>query len=984
MRSTLRDWVVEAQSLQSAEDFRLQPSLDQMKFSGRRSMDLYIALIGEVFDLIRSPESAPRDYATVANALEIEARRLQGIARNDAHFFSSVAFFMGGFSASAYLAMRRVNRRGLSTPRSKACFDLISRPRTINSRRVRKLVELIAQGTTEQIGRRAERQSEVARKAINDGPETWISQHIFGKLLSRFAETNVRSVLPEGDSPIWNPLVDSFLSRRPPVWDFFPSQVQAIESGLLTSSETFSLQMPTGAGKTALMETLIFSHLTRKPYDLVVLLVPFRALARELRATLATQLRRVGLNTRTVYGGAVPTAEDRLDLDSLQVMIATPESFVGLLNFHPELLARLTLVICDEGHLLDSDARGITLELLLARLKRAPSSPRLVFLSAIIPNIEEINAWLGGPASAVVRSNFRPSEPEYAVLRGSGNGAKASVAMELAELHTALPEHTLEGFLVPDDFKFMNPETRKTNTHRYSSVKARAIATARKSLQLGAVAVFTTTKSGNQGVIALSEELLLQIQRDLPLPKPIDFTKDHEVLIDVQDYLAREFGDRWIGTEMVEHAAVMHHGDLPQETREVLEDLLVRGHSSLVICTSTLAEGVNLPLRTIVLNSVARRTKSEEIPMLARDIKNLVGRVGRPGRSARGLVICANPNQWEQIRPVAAGQAGEPVAGALVQIVRDLGAYLQTNEILLDNDILEEQPDLFPLVDGLDQALLELMSDEMGHAEFEEAALLLASSTYAAVQASGREKDLLARVFIVRARRIREYHDSGRLAWLRETGASPRLFDSVTDQLMSEIADWSSLTSASDDRLVEAFCNWAFDRPEYLRAAEMAFRSSDDRHEDEVRAMIKGWLRGDTYEQISASTGMDINTCLRVHASVLLHTLVTLAEQAMLILERALDAESLTLADPAKKFSQFLLRGVPGPEALELMDAGVRHRRAAILLGEEVLKTQAVPAIPGAAVIARTLLAGPDDWLQRLGPLVLAQTRRDLEMPESR
>ena len=76
--------------------------------------------------------------------------------------------------------------------------------------------------------------------------------------IRRFCDANLRSVLPEGGASFWDPLVSSFLGRKPPVWEFFPSQIQAVRQGLLTSRETFSIQMPTGAGKTALCETLLY------------------------------------------------------------------------------------------------------------------------------------------------------------------------------------------------------------------------------------------------------------------------------------------------------------------------------------------------------------------------------------------------------------------------------------------------------------------------------------------------------------------------------------------------------------------------------------------------------------------------------------------------------------------------------------------------------------------------------------------------------
>jgi helicase len=983
MRKSLRDWIIEAQTRQSAEDFALSSSLDELDFGHRRRMDLYIALVGEVFDLIRIPFREPRDCATIANALLIEARRLSGDAKNDANFYASVAFFMGGYSASAYLAMRSVNRDALGTPRAAACYDLMTRPLSLASRRVRQVAESIRSGDTRRLAALAESERTRADSAIHYGPEEWISRYLFANLLQRFAVTNVRAVLPNGDSPRWGPLVASFLDRRPGVWDFFPSQIRAIEAGLLSSTDTFSLQMPTGAGKTALMETLIFSHLTDRPGDLVILLVPFRALARELRTTLASRLSGVGFPTRTMYGGSVPTEEERTGVDGLSVLIATPESFLGLLSTQPELLVRVTLVVCDEGHLLDVDSRGIALELLLARLRQAPSSPRLVFMSAIIPNIEDLNTWLGGTAESVVRSTFRPSEIEYAVLRSSNSGANATVGLELAELDSALPVHTLDGFLEPKDFKYINPTTGRVNTHTYSSVKTRAVAAGRKALNLGAVAIFATTKTGNQGVVALSEELLKQLEVGLPLPKPSTHAKDLDVLKEVHDYFQREFGREWVGTRMLQNAAVMHHGDVPQEAREVLENLLVTGRAAMVVCTSTLAEGVNLPLRTIVLHSVSRSSVNGQVPMLARDIKNLVGRVGRPGSATRGLVICANPNQWQEVQPVAAGHSGEPVVGALIRIVRRLGYYLESSRTSITNNILEEEVDLFPLVDGLDQTLIELLSEEMGESVFKDSVTMLAASTFAAMQGTDEEKKLLLQIVRLRSDRMQEHRDSDRLAWFRESGANARLYDSVATELWPQLFDWSSFTAPNDSELLSAFCQWAFNRPECRAALAAAFRSDGDDHTVEVLALVTAWLRGETYEGMAEAAGVDMNLCLRVHAGVVLHTLVTLAEQGMAILERILSLQSEELAEPARRLGQYLLRGVHTSEAIDLMDAGVRHRRAATALAAEITRGAMAHAGDDIVSQARHHLGQSAKWLDNLGPLVLLQTRRDLGITDA-
>jgi helicase len=128
--------------------------------------------------------------------------------------------------------------------------------------------------------------------------------------------------------------------------------------------------MPTGSGKTTLCETLLFDHLQRHPTDAAVLLVPYRSLASELRSSLVRRLNGLGISSRCAYGGTVPSGDEVRDLNETRLMVATPEALSGLLSADQEFLRRVSLVICDEGHLLGEPSRGIGLELLLAAAER--------------------------------------------------------------------------------------------------------------------------------------------------------------------------------------------------------------------------------------------------------------------------------------------------------------------------------------------------------------------------------------------------------------------------------------------------------------------------------------------------------------------------------------------------------------------------------------------------------------------------------------
>ena len=393
------------------------------------------------------------------------------------------------------------------------------------------------------------------------------------KLVDRFQNTNLRSVLPEGFSTFWTPLVSSFLDREPATWDFFPSQIQAIQSGLLQRNDTFSLQMPTGAGKTALCETLLYSHLKQNPENVAVMLVPYRSLASELRYSLVKRLNEMGLSARCAYGGTVPSGDEAQDLNDISALIVTPETLSGILTANPTLFKRISLVICDEGHLIDAPSRGVGLELLLARMKvRDGGAPRFVFVSAIVPNIEEINMWLGGSDDSVVRSDYRPAIAEFAVLTHSQRVSPA-VDLEMHPHEAAPIRFRIERFLQSNDFQWTNPTTGRRNTYNHASIKTLAIAAARKALPMGTVVVFAANKRGNQGAIGLAEELLNQIDRPIQLTEPIDFA-DREAIKQIAEYLELEYGSNWIGTRALRAGVVLHHGDIPQETREVVEAVL--------------------------------------------------------------------------------------------------------------------------------------------------------------------------------------------------------------------------------------------------------------------------------------------------------------------------------------------------------------------------------------------------------------------------
>lgn len=993
MKKALSEWISSADASRHLTYFGIDQIPVELAEINDRFDDYYLSLVGELFERLRTPYEDPNDWAKLGNALaqmgndEATTQERFGISMTDALLFASTAFYFGGFSASAYVTARRLI---LSEEyfRYAACLDLITRASAPTSNIVRDLRRALTENNLNVVESAVAISEQAAIAALEAGPEEYIPLRLLQSLISRFQSSNIRAVLPEASEGFWNPLINSFLTRANSTWDFFPSQIQAIQSGLLFSQSSFSLQMPTGAGKTTLCEALIFAHLTAKPESVALLLVPYRSLASELRSTLVRRLNQMNLPSRCAYGGTVPSGDEIHGLESIRAIVATPEAISGLLGADANFSRRISLVICDEGHLLDGGQRGIGLELLLARMKaREAGSPKFVFISAIVPNIEEINSWLDGEEKSVVRSNFRPAIAEFGVLNVKGKGANSSVSLQM---HPHLPkseQYTVSKFLDKNDFTYKNTNTRRNNTYSFDSIKARAVAASRKVLPMGAVALFAANKRGGQGVVGLAEELLKQVEVTLSLPVPIDYA-DKAIVSKISEYLHNEYGPLWIGTRALAAGAVVHHGDIPQETREVLELALRSESIKLVFCTTTLAEGVNLPIRTLVLYSVQRlQAGGARVDLLARDIKNLVGRAGRAGATTKGLVLAANEDQWHLIDPVARQMPGEKLLGSLRKFLEALRDLLATRTQPLDNASLEASMgngSIRALVEGVDATLIELATEEIGAEKLVELAHKVAMSTFAAQGADKGATQLLQDVFKLRSEAILAIRSSGRLSWLRDTGASTRMIASVETELYPSRDDWASLTDDSFESLCISLFDWAWMHAELKISSSEAFRlepdQSPDLVKDKIFALIRYWLSGMPMIEIAEHFEESLDDLLAIHSRVVTYSLQTILEQGVALLAKLLESNGQQLSHLVTLFVERLRHGVPTSLGVAFGASGIRHRRALVKLGTEfkLIEEQASFAGNPSLLAFKLLNDDADHWQKQLGQLVYENTLVDL------
>lgn len=171
----------------------------------------------------------------------------------------------------------------------------------------------------------------------------------------------------------------------------------------------------------AILQTLLGNSETK-----VLYLAPFRSLAIEIEQTLSKTFDPLGFPVSHLYGGFRLSRSDTQLAESSSITIATPEKTRAMLRASPELISQIGLIIVDEGHLIGANERYVKNELFLDHLRVLSSrnNSRILMLSAVLPNADDISNWLTTNPDNVARSNWKPSSERFGILQWQGNNVR--------------------------------------------------------------------------------------------------------------------------------------------------------------------------------------------------------------------------------------------------------------------------------------------------------------------------------------------------------------------------------------------------------------------------------------------------------------------------------------------------------------------------------------------------------------------------------
>ncbi|MCP3167952.1 DEAD/DEAH box helicase [Myxococcus qinghaiensis] len=410
----------------------------------------------------------------------------------------------------------------------------------------------------------------------------------------------------------------------------FPTQVKALEvDGLVRGRANSIVLLPTSTGKSLLGELAIVGALTEER-PLGVYLAPYRALADQLHRRMQGRLGGVGIRCEMRRGGYLESTLE-FGAGSKTLLVSTPEAFDSLLRSSPQLMSKIACCVFDEFHLVEQGARGIRYEGLVARLLSMPVEQRakIVALSPVLTLADNLASWLAVSPSQVIRSDWRPT------------GRRLAVAGPDREIHYYTPGERLRedaDASIPDwsgSTEFPNQIQASPNS-QFSHVLKRHREGVRDNVAAVVVEQHGRLNAPVLVVASTRAESRELAEKIANLLSPLD--EDHRLSVLARE-LIEKFPHLYSLQTCLRRGVAYHNAALPSWVRERVEGAIEEQLCRVVASTTTLAEGVDLPFRVVVIANWQQYRYGMMSPLPTLLFRNIAGRCGRAGVFAEGDTV---------------------------------------------------------------------------------------------------------------------------------------------------------------------------------------------------------------------------------------------------------------------------------------------------------------------------------------------------------
>ena len=375
-----------------------------------------------------------------------------------------------------------------------------------------------------------------------------------------------------------------------------PPQAEAMPS-ILAGRNTM-LCIPTASGKSLVaFMGLVNQIMTRNVGSRGIYIVPLKALASEKLEELKQLGESLGLKIGLGIGDAPNEAKQ---IDDCDILVCTSEKLDSLMRSKSEVLRRVSVVVADEFHLVNDSHRGPTMEINLARIRHLLPEAQIITLSATVGNSQDLADWL---ESDLIVSEWRPVSLEYATLAELDLEPRAIQKSELSTASDLGPPRTLEGPKSHIAWAALNDVYE----------------------QDGQLLVFVAARRSAQSEAKkLGQRMHKYLSKHNPEVLP--------ALKELSERLSRSSNSAMGDTlaECVKGGVAFHHAGLRHTQRNEIENAFKNRILYCLCATPTLAAGVNLPARRVLIRDLKRFEDGMSRLLPVMEVRQMLGRAGRP------------------------------------------------------------------------------------------------------------------------------------------------------------------------------------------------------------------------------------------------------------------------------------------------------------------------------------------------------------------
>ena len=520
------------------------------------------------------------------------------------------------------------------------------------------LLTFLARGDRERLQRARGRLRAAAVGEAGPGEVNarWVAAH----LLALSGEAEAGSVWNPDLVPPWLPdlVRQAFALGSPPVLTLWSAQRELLTvepSPFDASTRRMVLAVPTSGGKTLMAQLLAVAHLSESTSS-VCYVAPTRSLGREVRRAMASRVRM--LEKETGYDQPdFPTLDDLLFTATdteVDVEVMTPERLLHMMRHDmPSVLDRFGMFVFDEAQLLKERGRGFALEQVISALNYATREDRhkIILISAAMGNAGGIAQWISPDDTPVLfQSDWRgprrlhaafSTDPDWDSTRLETVRSKVWPYRLITDLHglirLRLSNERTARLTVESDSGWRMARKTKSQALRQGYLERDQD----RSTPLYRVASEMITLLGHAGsvlIVTTTRDDAKRLARGIA-----EHMSEEPAYTPLADFVRVQLGDEHPLVDTLRRGVGYHHAGLPSEVLEALEEAVREDSLPYLTCTSTLTDGVNLPVRTVVIYDSNSAWQDDDAQLRGARLVNAMGRAGRAGKETEGWIVVVRP-----------------------------------------------------------------------------------------------------------------------------------------------------------------------------------------------------------------------------------------------------------------------------------------------------------------------------------------------------